>query len=265
MRRASPAEGFSQPGLRRRLTCVSRDSDALRSQVRGAGVTASCLGGRGGGGWGGQILQTPCDARASRSLLCVMFQVLVGGAFFPPCDYGKGPAKCLAMEGAGKLLPLLPSLNTDPVAFGVLKCSTGGSLPSRQDRNANHVATDSHQVSVSNLVAFTPRIIFQNGSPGWRNAVLLKGGDRAQQGGGPSTGQRATWRPRAASAPTYTWDSRGLLPTGGSSQGLGACRAKCSYLGDRRSNVAPVWSFCGLRVPVPMRRGGREEEVSGGL
>lgn len=53
-------------------------------------------------------------------------------------------------------------------------------------------------------MAFSPRIIFKNGSTGWGNAILLKCGNRSQQRAAETTEQSRATGPRATPAPTDT-------------------------------------------------------------
>ena len=97
------------------------------------------------------------------------------------------------------------------------------------------------RVSVSDRVAFTPRITFKGGSTGWGDAILLKCGNRAQKRAGKSTEQRETTEAKGSTSSHQHPTLRHLILSVGPAQGrMLPCKIR---LGGRQNDMAPNWEL----------------------
>lgn len=80
-----------------------------------------------------------------------------------------------AMEGAGKhrFLPSLPSLNITHFADGSPKGQPSFQMGEKCKQQSNLILT---RLSISNMVAFTAQVIFQDGSTRCGDKMLVEGG-----------------------------------------------------------------------------------------
>lgn len=108
-----------------------------------------------------------------------------------------------AMEGAGKhrFLPSLPSLNSTHFADGSLKGQPSFQMGEKCKQQSNLILT---RLSISNMVAFTAQVIFQDGSTRCRDKCCWKVAWAQQTAGTGTRAEGEPWGPRATSAPTST-------------------------------------------------------------